>query len=175
MKEKIEKLVEAIAKVVTESDNLAEITKEVEKIFNNEKVESGRWKPEQNKKYFCIESDGMIGYYVWRDNFTDFWRFSQRNCFKTEKEAEKFQRFLEIKAKIMDIAEKLGRATVEDWKNDSIKFFLFFDHNRKKIVQNVNLAWNEKNIYCLSENFIKVCLERIGEHDLKFYLISDFI
>jgi hypothetical protein len=150
-------------------DKVVEVLKKISKT-------SLKWKPEQNEKYFYISLFGVVGCDVWCNDISDNWLYNQRICFKTKKEAEEYKKFLEIKAKIMDIAEELGRPTMEDWENgNKIKYCLEYAFDVKEIEQAQSHRWKEKNIYCLSEDFLKVCLEKIGEEDLKFYLISDFI
>jgi len=78
--------------------------------------------------------------------------------FKTEKEAREHIRYIKIRAKIVDIANRLGRASKEDMQNPYIaKYCSYYDCNC------------DGTIFCLSENFPDVCNKEIGKEDLIFY------
>ena len=134
-----------------------------------------RWKPGQNDGYWTIRS-GIGAYNLhWYNDDQDKVLFSQRNVFKTKSEAEEYLRYLNIKARIMDIAESLGQPAKDDWKNRNItKYGIGYNWEEDEFILVSNTRINRNNIYSISKNFLDTCLDIIGKEDLKFYLTSKF-
>ena len=55
-----------------------------------EEIETTRWKPETDQKYYYVRGDGSVDSDIWDDYFAiDNGRFEIGNCFKTKEEAER--------------------------------------------------------------------------------------
>ena len=137
------------------------------------KPENKRLRAEINEKYWFVCHDGLIDYNVEENDIIDEGCYNRGNYFKTKEEAELYDKKRVITQKVKDIAIRLGEPTEEDWKDlDVSKHYIAVDLNKKMCVS--HNAWNVKAqgaIYCLDETFLKVCLEEIGEEDLKLVLM----
>ena len=133
------------------------------------KPENKRWRAECSEKYWFVHHDGRIDFINEYYDIIDENRYERGNYFKTKEEAELCLKKQFITQQVKDIALRLGVPTEEDWKDlDVSKHYIAVDLNKKRCVS--HNAWNVKAqgaIYCLDINFLKVCLEEIGEEDLK--------
>lgn len=86
----------------------------------------GRWKPELGEAYYFVDDGGVV---LITHNVGSKWRYSQRNCFKTKKEAEDYRDYLKAVAKIRDSA-----TLVPDWDDMSQdKHFVVFSFLRRDL------------------------------------------
>ena len=60
--------------------------------------ESTRWKPEENQKYYFLDSNGHVYNNIWAGDSIDRNRSDIGNCFQTEEEAEKVVEYLKALA-----------------------------------------------------------------------------
>ena len=60
--------------------------------------ESTRWKPEENQKYYFLDSNGYVYNNIWAGDSIDRNRSDIGNCFQTEEEAEKVVEYLKALA-----------------------------------------------------------------------------
>ena len=60
--------------------------------------ESTRWKPEENQKYYFLDSNGYVYNNIWSGDSIDRNRSDIGNCFQTEEEAEKVVEYLKALA-----------------------------------------------------------------------------
>ena len=60
--------------------------------------ESTRWKPEENQKYYFLDSNGYAYNNIWAGDSIDRNRSDIGNCFQTEEEAEKVVEYLKALA-----------------------------------------------------------------------------
>ena len=132
-----------------------------------------RWRAEPGGKYFFASETGRI--FVDKDDYTeiDNARYDRGMYFKAEEELELYDKKWLITQKVEDIALRLGEPTEDDWKDSDVdKFCLVFDVLKNRIVGNSIYGYKTiGNIYCLDINFLEVCLEEIGEEDLKLILM----
>ena len=146
-----------------------ELGEEIKRLENLKK--SKRWRAELKRIYYYINNGGELDF-CWElgceiDNF----RYKTRNYFETKEEAEKYLEKIEIYYELMDIAEELNGEEEIDWENgEQEKFSIRYIKGKFRNDFNLNATGLNKsigNIYCLSANFLKVALERIGADRLK--------
>lgn len=160
---------------------LEEINKTKEHLANlQEKLKEcqyERWKPQDGEIYFYVLSDGMVGQDSWNRPFAidEGQRYNFYNCFKTREQAEAEAEKILIRRKLEDIARRLNKGERIDWNNfDQNKYFISFNcatqliergfYNLKNKVQGV--------VYCLSDDFVSVAIQEIGEERLKRYMLG---
>lgn len=146
-----------------------ELGEEIKRLENLKK--SKRWRAELNKDYFCINSDGNTWYTTEDNHKIDDYRYKTRNYFKTKEEAEKYLEKIEIYYELMDLAEELNGEEEIDWENgEQEKFSIRYVKGKFRndfYLNATGLNRNIGSIYCLSADFLKVALERIGADRLK--------
>ena len=74
-----------------------------------------RWKPEYGEMYRYVSRKGSIYPCCWENDEIDIFCYNQRNCFKTEKEAQDHLDKLNTIAQIRDRIEELNEGWVPDW------------------------------------------------------------
>ena len=133
------------------------------------KPEKKRWRAEKNERYWFVCHDGRIDSNEEDNDRIDAGCYNRGNYFKTKREAELHDIKQQITQQVKDIAIRLGEPTEEDWKDSDIaKHRIALDPNKKMCVSHNNcIVKNQGTIYCLDINFLKFCLEEIGEEDLK--------
>lgn len=161
--------------------NKQEILNEIEKtkqhLANMEKMLEGcneRWKPKDNEKYWYITDYGTINYTLFMSKIqNDNMRFKNYNCFPTREQAEAEVEKILIRRQLEDIARRLNKSKEIDWNNfDQNKYFISFNCATQLIERDF---YNLKNkvqgvVYCLSDDFVSVAIQEIGEERLKKYL-----
>lgn len=60
--------------------------------------ESTRWKPDEDQKYYLLDSNGLVHESIWADDSADRSRFEIGNCFQTEEEIERGIEYLKALA-----------------------------------------------------------------------------
>jgi hypothetical protein len=157
------------------TDELKELKESIEELENQiktveEPIKPKRWKPIHHEIYFLVNDSGKIEQEYYDNVNSDNYRILQRNCFKTENEAEQYLKWLTIDAQIRDIAEELNGEDVIDWSDsDQRKFYIIYDFIDKDFccLDTFNITSGES--HCLSNELLSVCIDRISESDLKFY------
>lgn len=129
----------------------------------------GRQIPKSGDTYY------FINYKIYKDRWAndsfDQQRFNSYNCFKTEEEAQREIDRRLIKAKLNEIANRLNGGQVIDWDNTiQRKYYLNLDTG-----VSLNLSFSlidkiEGVTYCLSQDFLEVATEEIGEQELFDYM-----
>ena len=89
--------------------------------------ESTRWKPDDDQKYYYVDSGGSVDSDIWNDySAIDDDRFEIGNCFQTEEEAERVVEYLKALAIVR------GDATSEFVKCNN-NWFIGYDPEHKSI------------------------------------------
>ena len=89
--------------------------------------ESTRWKPDDDQKYYYVDSGGSVDSDIWNDySAIDDDRFEIGNCFQTEEEAERVVEYLKALAIVR------GDATSEFVKYNN-NWFIGYDPEHKSI------------------------------------------
>ena len=139
--------------------NISNIKEELGKL--EEKLKTlksgvGRQVPKNGDTYY------FINFKVYKDRWAndsfDQQRFNSYNYFKTEEEGQKEIDRRLIKAKLNEIANRLNGGQVINWDSAiQRKYYL-------------NLDSGEGTTYCLSEDFLEVAVDEIGEQVLFDYM-----
>ena len=128
-----------------------------------------RWRAEKGEKYWFAFPDGQIDCNEEDDGAIDAGCYNRGNYFKTKEEAELYDKKRVVTQKVKDIAIRLGEPERKDWFNGNMrKYYLCYNFMKVEICQNnANSIKDLGVIYCLDPKFLSVCLEEIGEEDLK--------
>lgn len=153
--------------------NISSIKEELNKLeekLKTLKSRVGRQIPEKGDVYYFILASGTIYENKWANDSCDQRRFSVHNCFKTKEEAQKEIDRRLTKAKLNEIANRLNDGQVIDWDSAiQRKYYLNSDSGA------LNLCFSlidkiEGTTYCLSEYFLEVVVDEIGEECLVKYI-----
>ena len=68
--------------------------------------ESTRWRPDEDQKYYLLDSNGLVHESIWADDSADRSRFEIGNCFQTEEEIEQAVEYLKALAVVRGDATK---------------------------------------------------------------------
>ena len=130
--------------------------------------ERKRWRARNGVRYWYVHHDGLINYNHEDSDIIDTGCYNLGNYFKTESEAGLHRKKLLITQKVKDIASRLGEPTEDEFSNSEIKKYFLVLKNDGIFGQTYHEYYKTQGaIYCLDENFLDVCLEEIGEEDLK--------
>ena len=90
------------------------------------------WKPEDGEDYFYIGIDFTI--YSWEnvDDDTDKRNFRIGNCFRTGERAEQVAKKMRMLLRLEQLHDMLCPDYVPYWKDDRLKFYVYFDHEQGK-------------------------------------------
>lgn len=76
--------------------------------------ESTLWKPDEDQKYYLLDSNGLVHGSIWADDSVDRIRFEIGNCFQTKEEAEKAVEKLKAWKRLKDSGLKF-----KDWNKSN--------------------------------------------------------
>ena len=154
--------------------NISSIKEELSKL--EEKLKTlksgvGRQMPEKGDVYYFIGNDDSIFEDKWVNNSFDQQRFNSYNYFKTEEEAQKEIDRRLIKAKLNEIANRLNGGQVINWDSAiQHKYYLNLDTGVSLILSFSLIDKMEGTTYCLSQDFLEVAVDEIGEECLVKYI-----
>ena len=152
--------------------NISSIKEELSKL--EEKLKTlksgvGRQMPANGDTYYFINNTIYKGW--WADADSDRQRFNSYNCFKTEEEAQKAVNRRLIKAKLNEIANRLNGGQVIKWDSAmQRKYYLNLDTGVSLGLSFSLIDKIEGVTYCLSQDFLEVATEEIGEECLVKYI-----
>lgn len=154
--------------------NISSIKEELSKLekkLKTLKSRVGRQVPENGDIYYFLGTTGTFHGDKWTNDSCDRQRFNSYNCFKTEEEAQKEIDRRLIKAKLNEIANRLNGCQVIQW-NSAIqrKYYLNLDTGVSLTLNFSLINKMEGTTYCLSEDFLEVAIEEIGEECLVKYI-----
>lgn len=121
--------------------------------------------PEDIKDYYNPEEFGVV------DNLEDFSTSYRENCykrglaFKTEKEAEQFDKERILLFKLHKWAEEHNGGWIPDWKDCYDKFYITYHHGLDwfKICSNMRVNAFNKLPYFKSEELAREFIEQFGD------------
>ena len=154
--------------------NISSIKEELSKL--EEKLRTfksgvGRQMPENGDIYYYIEANGTVFEGKWANDSYDQQRFNSYNYFKTEEEAQREIDRRLIKAKLNEIANRLNGGQVIKWDSAiQRKYYLNLD---TEVSLNLSFSLIDKTegaTYCLSQDFLEVAADEIGEECLVKYI-----
>ena len=162
--------------ILEQINELKQKIEELEKEVNSpefEGIKKGvRQRPKIGERYFyvdscCVDSCSGIDYVFWQETKTDLFLFNTGNCFKTEQEAEEYKENLLTKQALKDLALELNDGVEIDWGKHNPKYFIYLTKQGELLDQSYNIYDNcNTKLYCLSEKFLDIAKERIGEEKL---------
>ena len=155
--------------------NISSIKEELSKLEKKLKTLKsgvGRQMPEKGDIYYFIGNDGSIFEDKWANDSYDQPRFNSYNYFKTEEEAQREIDRRLIKAKLNEIANRLNDGQVIQW-NSAIqrKYYFNLDSEESSLHLNFSIIDKIEGVtYCLSQDFLEVAVDEIGEECLAKYI-----
>lgn len=143
---------------------------ELQKTVNNLEEQlnkTGRWKPEEDERYFYILSDGDVSCgYNDKGTFCKN-RISIGNCFKTREEAEFEVDRLKVLAELKEFAFE------PDWKDGKQdKYALAYNHVNEEVDYCISIYLKKDEIYFETREDVKNAIERVGKYRIKKYLFG---
>ena len=154
--------------------NISSIKEELSKLeekLKTFKSRVGRQMPEKGDIYYFIGNDGSIFEDKWANNSYDQQRFNSYNYFKTEEEAQKEIDRRLIKAKLNDIANRLNGGQIINWDSAIQRKYHLTLSNEGSLNLSFSLIDKiEGATYCLSQDFLEVAVDEIGEQVLLDYM-----
>jgi hypothetical protein len=111
--------------------------KEIEKFPNiltdwfEEIKEPTRWRPDEDQKYYLLDSNGLVHESIWADDYADRSRFEIGNCFQTEEEIERGIEYLKALAVVRGDATSKFTKGCRNWRvyYDSVYKYLAIESN----------------------------------------------
>ena len=154
--------------------NISSIKEELSKL--EEKLRTfksgvGRQMPENGDIYYFIEANGTVYEDKWTNDSFDQQRFYLYNYFKTNEEAQREIDRRLIKAKLNEIANRLNGDQVIKWDSAiQSKYYLNLSTEGSLHLGFSIIDKMEGTTYCLSEDFLDVVVDEIGEQELFDYM-----
>ena len=93
-------------------------------------AESESWIPTYGDKYYYIDDDFGVDYYTYDDYVSDGYKFEVGNCFRTKERAEQVAKKMRLLLRLEQLHDMLCPDYVPDWKDDRLKFYVYFDHEQ---------------------------------------------
>ena len=156
--------------------NISSIKEELSKLeekLKTFKSRVGRQMPENGDIYYFIGGvRASVFENKWTNDSYDQQRFNSYNYFKTNEEAQREIDRRLIKAKLNEIANRLNGDLVIMW-NSAIqrKYYLNLDSEESSLHLNFSIIDKIEGVtYCLSQDFLEVAVEEIGEECLVKYI-----
>lgn len=109
-------------------EKLEELQKEAE--AQKEQEELKPWKPEAGEEYFFVNNDLSIHCFCNYDDEVDNYNFEIGNYFHTEARAEQVAEKMRLLLRLEQLHDMLCPDYVPDWKDDRLKFYVYFDHEQ---------------------------------------------
>lgn len=131
------------------------------------KKEKGYFKPENAKKYYCINYDVIK--YDWYDTNVDNICYNTANCFETKEEAEKVLFEQILFRKIRRFRDTYDEGV--DWNNyNERKFYIHYDCNNKVITVDWVYEYKDILVVCFkSQEVAEMCLEEFRDELEKYF------
>ena len=114
---------------------LEALEKEAE--MQKKQEEPNPWKPEVGEEYFAVEDFAVeggagIALYTYCEDSIDESNIQFGNCFKTKERAEQVAKKMRLLLRLEQLHDMLCPDYVPDWKDDRLKFYVYFDHEQGK-------------------------------------------
>ena len=155
--------------------NINSIKEELSKLEEKLKIlksGAGRQMPENGDIYYFIGGvRASVFENKWTNDSYDQQRFNSYNYFKTEEEAQREIDRRLIKAKLNEIANRLNGDQVIKWDSAiQSKYYLNLSTEGSLHLGFSIIDKMEGTTYCLSEDFLEVAVDEIGEQELFDYM-----
>lgn len=124
--------------------------------------------PKMGEAYFYIDDEGDVCSGVWEGMKTDEFRQEFGNCYKTYTEAKYDRDIQKDSVKLQRLALTLNKGEKIDWKNiKQPKYGLVYAYYVEQIRQQHCYNVEDKNMYCLSSEYLNEAIKLFGEERLK--------
>ena len=90
------------------------------------------WKPERGEEYFTIETGVDVVRYIYIGDDIDESCILSGNYFPTRERAEQVAKKIRLLLLLEQLHDMLCPDYVPDWKDDRLKFYVYFDHEQGK-------------------------------------------
>ena len=124
----LEKKLEALKAEFLEK--LEALEKEAE--MQKKQEEPKPWKPEAGEEYFFVNNDLSIYCFCNYNGEEDRYNFEIGNCFRTGERAEQVAKKMRLLLRLEQLHDMLCPDYVPDWKDDRLKFQVYFSHLQGK-------------------------------------------
>lgn len=141
--------------------------------LKNAKVEDKVWKPDEEEKYWFVNSNGCVDWVWWHNEDYYIFDYEQGNCFKTKEEAEEHLKKLTIQGKFKTYVRE--HSDELDWDDGSQpKFYIYYGFDCCKINRTYILAAKRQGTtHASSEQILRDAIEYIGGEEVaKKYLFD---
>ena len=82
------------------------------------------------EKYFYVSPSGRVIQEMFTEHRTDITRKNFGNFFRTRKRAEQVKEKMRMLLRLEQLHDMLCPDYVPDWKDDRLKFYVYFDHEQ---------------------------------------------
>lgn len=107
---------------------LEELQNEVE--MQREQEEWEPWIPEVGEQYFAVADGADVTRFTYCGDSIDESNIQFGNCFQTKKRAEQVAEKVRLLLRLEQLHDMLCPDYVPDWKDDRLKFYVYFDHEQ---------------------------------------------
>lgn len=111
-------------------EKLEALEKEAE--MQKKQEEPKPWKPEAGEEYFFVNNDLSIYCFCNYNGEEDRYNFEIGNCFRTGERAEQVAEKMRLLLRLEQLHDMLCPDYVPDWKDDRLKFQVYFSHLQGK-------------------------------------------
>lgn len=108
----------------------AEFLEKLEALRKEAEAQKKQEEPKLGEKYFYISQFGRAILDTFTQHPTDFARKNLGNFFSTEARAEQVAEKIRLLLRLEQLHDMLCPDYVPDWKDDRLKFYVYFDHKR---------------------------------------------
>jgi len=163
---------DVLKEIKNTEDSIKSLSDKMEQLKAELNKPDGRGKPKDLQFYCSVDLLGDVEQNIWTDSRFDNYRYKTRNCFKTKEEAQAKADHTKTHYELMDIADELNAGQKIDWsKPIQRKYFIATEIYYGRISTDYfTVKKFPDTVYCLSEKFKNVAIERIGEYRLIKYL-----
>lgn len=108
----------------------SEFLGKLEALEKETKIQKRQEEPKLGEKYFYISQFGRAILDTFTQHPTDFARKNLGNFFSTEARAEQVAKKMRLLLRLEQLHDMLCPDYVPDWKDDRLKFYVYFDHEQ---------------------------------------------
>lgn len=135
---------------------------------NEIKEDYKRWRAQEGKDYWYIDSDCEIYKEFDRNDDYDNARYGIDNYFRTKEETEKMVEKIKIYTRLKDLALRLNKGREVDWDDfKQAKWYIHYSYDGNLTTIDSRIYQDIGQIYCLDKNFLEIAKQEIGEDNLK--------
>lgn len=149
-------------------DRISELEQQIVKLRAEvEEKENKRWRGKEGDIYWFVESNGTPSWLYECNKDSDNFRYDTHNYFKSEEEARKYAKVLEIERQLRRFADEHNDAI--DWANtNQVKWYLYYSCSCYNVgIANRHWTKDSRTIYFSSKEIAQQAIDEIGEEEIK--------